>query len=146
MKILSVLDDSWPQNCLWRTSGSQKLMKKCILKKCIMLYSRETHLSVVVGMLSFLWHHLSKWAFPNQWVYLIAVQPLFSIFNNVVVVVIVVAIIVNFSLLLGAAVFWRDLLGPPLLLSIIHLRMWDGSVTGRFFQSAAIILRGLAVS
>lgn len=65
--------------------------------------------------------HLSEGALPNQRVYLVAVQPLFTIFHNIVVVVVVIAVVVDFSLLLGAAVLWRDLLGPPLLFSIVHL-------------------------
>lgn len=67
------------------------------------------------------WLHLSKRALPNQWVYLIAVQPLLSIFHNIVVVVVIITVVVDFPLLLGAAVLWWDLLGPPLLLSIVHL-------------------------
>lgn len=84
-------------------------------------------------------HHLSKRAFPNQWVYLIAVQPLFSVFNNVVVVVVVVAIVVNFSLLLGAAVFRRDLLGPPLLLRIIHLETREAQRYGKVLSPSNIL-------
>lgn len=70
----------------------------------------------------FLSPHLSKGAFPNQRVYFIAVQPLFSIFDDVIIIVVIIAVVVDLSLFLGTAIFRRDLLGSPLLFCIIHLR------------------------
>lgn len=85
-------------------------------------YADEEPFPCLNSQLLFL--HLSKRALADEWVYLIAVQPLLSVLDNVIVVVVIIAIIVDFPLFLSAAVLWGNLLGSPLLLGIVHLDKW----------------------
>ena len=65
--------------------------------------------------------HLAEGAFADERVNLVALQPALAAAHDVVVVVIVVAVVQDLFLLLGARVLRWRLLGPPLLLRIVHL-------------------------
>lgn len=70
--------------------------------------------------------HLAKGAFANERVNLITLQPALAAAHDVVVVVIVITVVQDLFLLLGARVLRWRLLGPPLLLRIVHLPSQPG--------------------
>lgn len=70
--------------------------------------------------------YLAKGAFADERIDLVALQPALATAHDVVVVVVVIAVVQDLLLLLGARVLGWRLLGPPLLLRIVHLPRQPG--------------------